>query len=59
LAKAKAVCPFSEKVITLGKRGDLHARRAAFAFLRQKKAVRELYAEQAVAASSLGPSSSD
>ena len=29
LAKAKAVRPFAEKMITLGKRGDLHARRQA------------------------------
>ena len=26
-AKAKAVKPFAEKMISLGKRGDLHARR--------------------------------
>jgi len=39
LAKAKAVRPFAEKMITLGKRGDLHSRRVAFDSLRQKKAV--------------------
>jgi len=39
LAKAKAVRPFAEKMITLGKRDDLHSRRVAFASLRQKKAV--------------------
>jgi len=32
-AKAKAVKPFAEKMITLGKRGDLHARRLAMAEL--------------------------
>jgi large subunit ribosomal protein L17 len=47
LAKAKAVRPFAEKMITLGKRGDLHARRVALSFLRQKDAVRKLFAEVA------------
>jgi large subunit ribosomal protein L17 len=47
LAKAKAVRPFAEKMITLGKRGDLHARRVAFSFLRQKDAVHKLFAEVA------------
>ena len=47
LAKAKAVRPFAERMITLGKRGDLHARRVAFSFLRQKEAVRRLFAELA------------
>src|ERR1700676_462009 len=44
-AKAKAVRPFAERMITLGKRGDLHARRVAFSFLRQKQAVRILFSE--------------
>jgi large subunit ribosomal protein L17 len=47
LAKAKAVRPFAEKMITLGKQGDLHARRVALSFLRQKDAVRKLFAEVA------------
>jgi large subunit ribosomal protein L17 len=47
LAKAKAVRPFAEKMVTLGKRGDLHARRLALAFLRQKDVVRKLFAEVA------------
>ncbi|MBV8378064.1 MAG: 50S ribosomal protein L17 [Verrucomicrobia bacterium] len=47
LAKAKAVRPYAERMITLGKRGDLHARRVAFSFLRQKGAVRLLFAELA------------
>src|SRR5260370_26484322 len=51
LAKAKAVRPFAERMITLGKRGDLHARRVAFSFLRQKEAVRQLFAELASIAS--------
>jgi len=43
LAKAKAVRPFAEKMVTLGKRGDLHARRIAVAFLRSKTVVTELF----------------
>jgi large subunit ribosomal protein L17 len=38
-AKAKAVRPEVEKLITLGKRGDLHARRQALAALGQDKFV--------------------
>ena len=38
-AKAKAVKPEVEKLITLGKRGDLHARRQAMARLGQDKFV--------------------
>lgn len=34
--KAKAVQPFVEKLITLAKRGDLHARRRAIALLRDR-----------------------
>jgi len=45
LGKAKALRPVAEKMITLGKRGDLHARRLALAFLRQKDAVKKLFAE--------------
>jgi large subunit ribosomal protein L17 len=47
LAKAKAVRPFAERMVTLGKRGDIHARRVAFSFLRQKDAVQRLFAELA------------
>ena len=43
LAKAKAVRPLAEKMVTLGKRGSLHARRTALATLRQKNAVRKLF----------------
>ena len=32
VAKAKAVRPFAEKMITLGRRGDIHARRQALAY---------------------------
>jgi large subunit ribosomal protein L17 len=46
-AKAKAVKPFAEKMITLGKRGDLHARRQALAALRSNHVVHRLFAEVA------------
>ena len=46
-AKAKAVKPFAEKLITLGKRGDLAARRQALAHLRSQQVVHELFAEVA------------
>jgi large subunit ribosomal protein L17 len=43
LAKAKAVRPLAEKMVTLGKNGSLHARRTALAALRQKNAVKKLF----------------
>jgi large subunit ribosomal protein L17 len=43
LAKAKAVRPLAEKMVTLGKRGSIHARRTALATLRQKNAVKKLF----------------
>jgi large subunit ribosomal protein L17 len=43
LAKAKAVRPLAEKMVTLGKRGSIHARRTALATLRQKNAVGKLF----------------
>ena len=43
LAKAKAVRPLAEKMVTLGKQGSIHARRIAFAVLRQKNAVKKLF----------------
>ncbi len=47
-AKAKAVKPQIEKLITLAKRGDLHARRQALSTLSQDKfAVHKLFAEVA------------
>lgn len=57
LAKAKAVRPLAEKMITLAKRGDLHARRTALALLRNNstrtvKAVSKLFTE-------LGPRSAE
>lgn len=45
-AKAKAVRPIAEKLITLAKRGDLHARRQALAELGQDKfLVHKLFEE--------------
>jgi large subunit ribosomal protein L17 len=47
-AKAKAVKPEVEKLITLAKRGDLHARRQALSTLAQDKfAVHKLFEEVA------------
>ena len=47
-AKAKAVKPQIEKLITLAKRGDLHARRQALSTLSQDKfAVHKLFVEVA------------
>jgi large subunit ribosomal protein L17 len=47
VTKAKAVKPFAEQMITLGRRGDLHARRQATAFLRSRDVVHHLFAEVA------------
>jgi len=44
LPKAKDLRSVVEKLITLGKRGDLHARRQAYAFLRDDDAVSKLFA---------------
>ncbi len=46
-AKAKAVKPMAEKMITLGRRGDIHARRQAIAFLRSQDIVHKLFSEVA------------
>jgi large subunit ribosomal protein L17 len=42
--KAKAVRPWVEKMITLGKRDSLHARRQAASYLLQPAAVQKLFA---------------
>jgi len=46
-AKAKEVRPIAEQIITLGKRGDVHAHRQAVAFLRSKSVAHMLFAEVA------------
>src|SRR5207245_9076263 len=43
LHKAKAMRPHVEKMITLGKRGDLSARRQAAAYLMTRDAVTKLF----------------
>ena len=45
LPKAKDLRPVVEKLITLGKRGDLHARRQVLKVLRDKTVVHTLFAE--------------
>jgi large subunit ribosomal protein L17 len=47
VTKAKAVKPIAEQMITLGRRGDLHARRQATAFLRSRDVVHRLFADVA------------
>jgi large subunit ribosomal protein L17 len=47
VTKAKAVRPIAEQMITLGRRGDLHARRQAMAYLRSQEVVHRLFAEVA------------
>lgn len=48
LSKAKAVRPFAEKLVTLGKKNTLHARRTALSYLRHNEnAVHLLFAEVA------------
>ena len=44
LPKAKDLRPIVEKLITLGKRGDLHARRQAIAQIRDEGQVQKLFA---------------
>ena len=45
LVKAKEVRRYAEKLITLGKKGDLHNRRLAIAKIRDKDAVKILFDE--------------
>ena len=47
VTKAKAVKPIAEQMITLGRRGDIHARRQALAFLRTQEVVHRLFADVA------------
>lgn len=43
LPKAKDLRPIVEKLVTLGKRGDLHARRQAISQIKDQDAVRKLF----------------
>ena len=47
VTKAKAVKPLVEQLISLGKRGDLHARRQALAQLRSRDVVEKLFEDVA------------
>ena len=44
-ARAKQLKPLAEKMITLAKRGDLHARRQALSFIREKPVTYRLFGE--------------
>jgi len=44
-AKAKALKPVAEKMITLAKRGDLHARRQALAYIQDKGTTHRLFGD--------------
>jgi len=46
-AKAKEVRPIAEKLITLGRRGGVHARRQALAYLRSQDVVHKLFSDVA------------
>jgi large subunit ribosomal protein L17 len=50
LAKAKATKPLAERMLTLGKKGDLHSRRIAISYLKSKDVVKKLFTEIAPAA---------
>ena len=45
LAKAKVIRPIAEKMVTLAKTGTLHARRLAVARIRNRDAVKKLFAD--------------
>lgn len=45
VAKAKEIRPLAEQMITLGKRGDLHARRQAMSFLQDETVVKGLFGD--------------
>jgi large subunit ribosomal protein L17 len=44
-AKAKEIRPLAEKMITLAKRGDLHARRQALSFIHDETVVSSLFTQ--------------
>ena len=45
MTRAKEVRPLAEKMITLGKRGDLNAKRQAFAFITKEAVVKKTFDE--------------
>jgi len=45
VAKAKAVKELADRLITFGKKGDLHSRRIALSYLPDKELVRKLFTE--------------
>jgi large subunit ribosomal protein L17 len=45
VAKAKEIRPLAEKMITLAKRGDLHARRQALSFINDETVVSGLFTQ--------------
>ncbi len=47
VAKAKEIRPLAERMITLAKRGDLHARRQALSFILDEAVVKSLFSEVA------------
>ncbi len=45
VAKAKAVKELADRLVTFGKKGDLHSRRVALSYLPDKELVRKLFTE--------------
>ncbi len=45
VVRAKALKPYVEKLITLGKQGDLAAKKRAFSVLKKEESVRKLFSE--------------
>ncbi|GMT47506.1 MAG: 50S ribosomal protein L17 [bacterium] len=45
VAKAKVIRSLAEKVVTLGKRGDLHSKRTALAYVPNRAAIAKLFSE--------------
>ena len=43
LSKAKELRPFVEKIITLGKKGDLESKRKTFSILQDKKTAKKIF----------------